>query len=63
MGVYMVKYRVSGSRTKTVVLQAESADAARRSVSDMVTSDQMDNNLFFNLDFVKVEPYQQEKKS
>lgn len=55
--LFMAKYRLSGGRTKTIVMQAENEEVVRRHVCDLVTSSQVENNLFVNLDFVQVEPY------
>lgn len=58
MPVYQVKFRVSGSRMRTIVLQAETADAARRHVCDLVTHEQVENNLFLNLDRIEVNEHE-----
>lgn len=52
--VYLVSYNVGGGRRKHVGLSAENEDDARRKVCEMETRDQVDNNLFLNVDGISV---------
>lgn len=52
--VFMVSYRLGGGRRKHVAVAAENEDEARRHVCELETLDQMDNNLFLNLDGIEV---------
>ena len=51
---YLVSYSVGGGRRKHVGVAAESEDDARRKVCEMETRDQVDNNLFLNVDGISV---------
>lgn len=51
---YLVSYNVGGRRRKHVGMAADSEEEARRKVCEMETRDQVDNNLFLNVDGISV---------
>ena len=52
--VYLVSYNLGLGRRKHVSVAAENEEEARRKVCDMETREQVDNNLFLNVDGISV---------